>query len=105
VIALLLAAVVTAQPAPAPNEVAIPRQTEPMPNAYSQPAYCPSVVEQEVRRQATAMHGQAPGAEYAVLRQLDGCGVPTPIGYHPPYLLPGAADPTSKRGDAPANRR
>jgi len=23
---------------------------------------------------------------------VDGCGVPTPVGYHPDYLLPGAAD-------------
>jgi hypothetical protein len=29
--------------------------------------------------------------EYAVLRQLGGCPVPAPVGYHPP-ALPGAAD-------------
>jgi hypothetical protein len=95
-IALLLAAQVVA---------AAPPIAERTPNLYSQPAHCPAIVAGELERQKVAFRGQPPGAQYAVERRLDGCGVPTPIGYHPPYLLPGAADPTSKRGDAPANRR
>jgi hypothetical protein len=110
-IALLLAAAVAGQAPPpmvgarTPHEVAPVPMSEPMPNAYRQAAYCPSIVEQEAHRQAVAMHGRPPGAQYAVLRQLDGCSVPTPIGYHPDYLLPGAADPQPKPEGAPANRR
>jgi hypothetical protein len=93
----LFAAVTTAAVAPPPI-------AEPMPNLYSQPAHCRSVVEKEVARQNTAFHGARPAVEYAVVRQIDGCGVPTPVGYHP-NLAPGAADPTAKREDAPSNRR
>lgn len=32
-------------------------------------------------------------AEYAVLRKVDGCLLPAPVGYRQDYLLPGAADP------------
>jgi hypothetical protein len=106
-IALLLAAAVSTQGAggPAAPTIEGPRIAEPMPNAYHQLAYCGPIVEQEAHRQAVAMHGRAPGAQYAVLRQLDGCSVPTPIGYHPDYLLPGAADTPAKPEGAPANRR
>jgi hypothetical protein len=83
----------------------LPRQSEPMPNLFSQPDWCPSVVEHEIARQKTAFHGQVPPAQYAVLRQIEGCGVPTPIGYHPGYLLPGAADSGAKPEGAPPNRR
>jgi hypothetical protein len=31
--------------------------------------------------------------------------VPAPVGYHPSYLLPGAADVAPKPEGAPANRR
>jgi hypothetical protein len=96
-IALILAAQVAT--------TAAPPIAERTPNLYSQPGHCPSVVEQEVHRQQTALHGRLPAAQYAVLRRLDGCSVPTPVGYHPGYLLPGAADPGAKREDAPENRR
>jgi hypothetical protein len=76
------------------------------PNLYHQPANCRSVVAGELARQQVAFKGHPPAAQYAVLRKLDGCSVPTPVGYHPNYLLDGAADaPAAKRGDAPSNRR
>jgi hypothetical protein len=79
--------------------------TERTPNLYHQPSYCRSVVEREVARQNTAFHGYRPAVEYAVMRTIDGCGVPTPVGYHP-SLEPGAADPTGPmREDGPSNRR
>ncbi|THD57760.1 hypothetical protein [Phenylobacterium sp.] len=84
-----------------------PPIAEPTPNLYHQPAYCHDVVSREVERQKVAFNGQVPAAEYAVMRTLGGCGVPTPVGYHPSYLQPGAAtaDPPPKREDAPSNRR
>jgi hypothetical protein len=85
--------------------VALPPPVERMPNLYSQPAHCRSVVEQEVSRQQTAFSGHPPLIQYAVLRNLNGCAVPTPIGYHPNYLQPGTADPPAMREDAPSNRR
>jgi hypothetical protein len=81
-----------------------PPIAERTPNLYHQPSYCRSVVEQEVARQNTAFHGLRPAVEYAVVRTIDGCGVPTPVGYHPSQAA-GAADPTAKREDAPSNRR
>jgi hypothetical protein len=45
------------------------------------------------------------GLQYAVVRMIRGCPVPAPVGYHPGYLLPGAADPAAKPEDAPWNRR
>jgi hypothetical protein len=96
---MILAALAAAATVAAP-----PSKAESMPNLYHQPSYCRSVVEQEVARQNTAFHGRPPAVEYAVVREIDGCGVPTPIGYHP-SLEPGAADPTAKREDAPSNRR
>ncbi|WP_372780903.1 hypothetical protein [Phenylobacterium sp.] len=89
-----------------------PPIAERTPNLYRQPAHCRSVVEQEVGRQTVALGGRARGSvregmQYAVHRQLDGCSVPTPIGYHP-AVAPGAADvppPPVTREDGPWNRR
>lgn len=94
-LALLAAGAIAAQP---------PR-TERTPNLFVEPTYCPSVLEQEARRQETALRGRPAGLQYAVYRRLNGCSVPTPVGYHPDYLLPGAADPAARREDAPSNRR
>jgi hypothetical protein len=94
-IGLVLAAALAGQAPPA----------ERTPNLYSEPANCRSVVEQEVRRQQVALRGRAPnGLQYAVWRRLEGCSVPTPVGYHPRYSAPGA-DPALKREDAPGDRR
>ncbi|MFI4965533.1 MAG: hypothetical protein ACHP9T_09220 [Caulobacterales bacterium] len=83
-----------------------PPTAERTPNLYHEPSYCRSVVEKEVSRQETAFRGAPPPVQYAVLRRLDGCSVPTPVGYHPAYLAGEAAAPASpKRGDAPSNRR
>jgi hypothetical protein len=92
--------------------VATPPATQPLPvgptavmsNLYHQPAYCGAVVQGELARQRVAFHGDVPAAQYAVERRLNGCGVPTPVGYHP-NLAPGAADSAPKREDAPSNRR
>lgn len=87
-IALVLVATVAAHAAP----------SERMPNLYSQPANCPAVVEQEVRRQLTAVGERArSGLQYAVWRRLEGCTVPTPVGYHPVGPV--------RREDAPGDRR
>jgi len=80
-------------------------KAEPMPNLYQVPARCGSVIEREVSRQRTAFNGRVPLAHAAVLRSLDGCPVPTPMHYHPDYVLPGAADAPAMREDAPSNRR
>jgi hypothetical protein len=89
VIGLVLAAAVAGQAAPAAR----------MPNLYSQPANCPAVVEREVRRQQVALRGRAlTGLQYAVWRRLEGCSVPTPVGYHPASSAP-------RREDAPGDRR
>jgi hypothetical protein len=101
-IALVLAAATATATAPPATP---PRQAEPMPNFFRQPARCGPAHDGVVRRVRTATAGQI-GATYAVLRSVDGCGVPTPVGYHPDYLLPGAADPQSlKPAGAPPNRR
>jgi hypothetical protein len=97
-IAMLLAAQLSAT-------ASLPPIAERTPNFYHQPSYCRSVVEKEVARQDTAFNGRPPLAQYAVLRKLDGCSVPTPVGYHPSYLLGGATAPSAKREDAPSNRR
>jgi hypothetical protein len=97
----LMAASVAATTAP-PSAA---HTAEPMPNLYREPAHCNAVLEREVARQHVAFRGPPPIIEYAVARRIDGCGVPTPVGYHPTYLLPGAADPTPKREDAPSRKR
>jgi hypothetical protein len=98
ILALLAAATVAAPPP----------KTENTPNLYHQPANCRQIVEGELARQQVAFNGHPPAAEYAVERKLDGCAVPTPVGYHPSYLAPGNADTppaAAKREDAPSNRR
>lgn len=103
-----------AQPAPCPKpylmawphgqDPVLPPQSERTPNFYRQPVRCGPVADEITRRIATASGGRRPAAIYAVDRRVDGCALPTPINYHPDYLLPGAADPV-RRGDAPADRR
>jgi hypothetical protein len=85
-------AVGQATSAPAPR-------VERTPNFYKQPARCGPMADAVTRRVKTAT-GSRPAAVYAVNRTVDGCAVPAPIGYHPDYLLPGAADPQS--GKAPS---
>jgi hypothetical protein len=41
--------------------------------------------------------GRRPPAIWLVERKVAGCGVPTPMGYHPTYVLPGAADKAPRR--------
>ncbi len=79
--------------------------TLPMPNLYHQPSYCRQVVQQEIERQTVAFHGQRPAVEYAVVRMIAGCGVPTPVGYHPGAQSGVADAPAAKPEDAPSNRR
>jgi hypothetical protein len=98
-VALAAAAVATASPP----------KTERTPNLYRPPgADCRDVIRRvsEDQKEAFRRLGTLPDAarQYAVLRQLDGCPVPAPMGYHPP-ALPGAADAPVMRGDAPSNRR
>lgn len=106
-LALLTAATISAPP-PA-NEPPRPAasQTAVMTNLYHQPANCGPIVQGEIARQQVALKGRRPAAEYAVERRLDGCSVPTPVGYHPGYLVDGAAvaAPSPKREDAPSNKR
>lgn len=101
------------QPAPCPKPylmrgpaaAPLAPRTERTPNLYRQPARCGPVADAIARRIETSTAGRRPAAIYAVVRTVDGCGVPTPISYHPDYLLPGAADPTVRREDAPVDRR
>jgi hypothetical protein len=118
--ALLAAATVAAAPLPVsgathflehetphaapPSAIMPPGVVDHIPNLYRQPAGCKSVVEQELARQHVAFDGHPPAAQYAVDRKLDGCSVPTPVGYHP-NVPKGAADAPAKREDAPSNRR
>lgn len=83
-IALLLAAVASGAPDDRPVQL-------PMPNFYRQPAKCGPLHEGVTRHVQTAA-GKALAPQYAVLRTVDGCGVPAPAGYRQDYLLPGAAD-------------
>ncbi|HZZ69686.1 MAG TPA: hypothetical protein VFE18_16055 [Phenylobacterium sp.] len=94
ILALLAAATVAAPPP----------KTEIMPNLYRQPAYCGPIVRGELARQQVAFDGHPPAAEYALYRTLDGCSMPTPVGYHPSYPPPSSA-PAPRREDAPSNRR
>lgn len=90
ILALLAAGVIGAAP---PSAIAPPGATvERTPNLYQEPANCRAVVEGEVARQKVALKGRSPAAQYAVDRKLDGCRVPTPVGYHP-----GAAPEPSRR--------
>ncbi len=79
------------------------------PNIYKEPGGCQDIHREVVERQREELKklGRLPNGarQYAVERSVGGCGVPTPVGYHPGYLLPGAADPAPTREDAPSNRR
>jgi hypothetical protein len=95
--ALLAAGVIGATPPP-PSAIVPPGGTvERTPNLYRQPANCRAIVEGELARQQVAFRGQLPAVQYAVDRKLDGCSVPTPVGYHP--------SAPATREDAPSNRR
>lgn len=110
---IVAAAMLTAAPAIPPLPVPpleqrgpdvwpLPKQAAPMPNLFHQPSRCGPVGQEITRRIETANAGRV-GAEYTVMRQVDGCGVPSPVGYHPDYLAPGAAD--ARPAGAPARRR
>ena len=71
----------------------------PNPNVYQPPAHCRDVAQQVAQRQRRnvivprRLGDLPPGAlQYAVNRTINGCAVPTPVGYRQDYLLPGAAD-------------
>lgn len=68
----------------------------PTPNLYRPDRNCGDVHRQVVERQKEELKklGQLPNGavQYAVMRTVGGCGVAAPVGYHPGYLLPGAAD-------------
>jgi hypothetical protein len=108
--ALTLASVLTlATPVEAPR----PPVAERTPNLYRPPGPECADIQRRVRqdqRLAFEKLGKLPPghAEYAVLRQVQGCAVPAPVGYHPP-ALPGAADvpppaAVTREGE-PSNRR
>lgn len=98
-VAMLLAASVTA---PAAQET---------PNIYrGAPPGCRDIfrqVQERQRRQGAQRLGELPRAAaiYAVDRQVNGCPVPTPVGYRQDYLLPGKADPYSARPEGERSRR
>ena len=99
ILTILAAAVVVGGPLP---------PTERTPNLYRPPSRdCRDVIRRvsEDQKEAFRRLGTLPNAakQYAVLRQIEGCPVPSPMGYHPP-ALPGAADAPAMRGDAPSNR-
>ena len=85
-----------------------PPVIERTPNLYRERAGCRELQFRTAQHQAETFRqlGRLPNAakQYAVLRQVDGCVVPAPMGYHLP-LLPGAADAPAMREDAPSNRR
>jgi len=66
------------------------------PNLYRPDSNCGDIHRQVVERQKEELKklGQLPNGavQYAVMRTVGGCGVAAPLGYHPGYLLPGAAD-------------
>jgi hypothetical protein len=106
--ALALATVLTAV-TPARAADPVPPHTERTPNLYRPPSPGCRDVERRVvedQQEQLSKLGRLPRAyaEYAVLRQMQGCPVPSPVGYHPP-ALPGAADAPAMREDAPSNRR
>lgn len=89
----------------AESQQVLPLRSERTPNLFHQPDWCGALHDEVVRRIRTSAAGKHGIAQYAVLRSIDHCGVPAPIGYHPDYLLPGAADPAAKPAGAPPNRR
>jgi hypothetical protein len=104
---LLALAISAAISAETPAERAAPAARE-TPNLYQPRLDCGALHRQVIERQREELRklGRLPNANrhYAVNRQIGGCGVPAPMGYHPGYLLPGAADAPTMRGDAPSNR-
>ena len=105
---ILAAALAAGAIAAAPPSAIVPlgATVERTPNLYQQPANCRAVVEGEVARQKVALKGLIPMGQYAVDRRLDGCSVPTPVGYHPAAAAaaPDAVDAVKREG-APSNRR
>jgi hypothetical protein len=103
----MIALLITAQLAAAVPHGAQPAARE-TPNLYREEPRCASVRRHVMERlvpsraQGSVSDGRAfrrldelPRAnlEYAVLRSVEGCMVPAPVGYRQDYLLPGAADP------------
>ena len=78
-------------------------------NIYRAPPGCADIQRQVVERQREELRklGRLPRASaiYAVERSVGGCPVPTPMGYHPGYLLPGAADTPARGADATSRPR
>jgi hypothetical protein len=128
---LVLAAVLNAQPAPAPcipdlqakpaadqpgpcrprppvlmavRDDAAPPTLERTPNLFRQPDNCGAIVDGIVRRQEVALRGRRPAAQYAVARRIDGCMVPAPVGYRQDYLLPPEPQPARPEGGPPRRR-
>jgi hypothetical protein len=99
ILPILAAAVVAGGPLP---------PTERTPSLYRGPDGCGEIQRRVATHQRETLRklGRLPNAiaEYAVLRQVEGCPVPAPVGYHPP-AAPGAADAPAMREDAPSNRR
>jgi hypothetical protein len=87
---------------------ASPPTIERTPNLYHPVPGCADIQRRvsEDQQESLKKLGRLPDgvAQYAVLRQMQGCPVPAPVGYHPP-ALPGAADAPAMREDAPSNRR
>ncbi len=77
-------------------------------NLFRKPVACGDIHRDVVEHQKEQLRklGRLPNgaAQYAVERTVGGCGVPTPVGYHPDYLLPGAADAPAMREDGPSNK-
>ena len=103
----LAATVMIAQPVPTAGQLP---NTERTPNLYRPPGPGCADIERRVRedqREQLQKLGRLPLPllEYAVLREVRGCPVPAPVGYHP-SALPGAADnpPVTREGE-PSNRR
>ena len=106
--ALALSAVISAEVArDMPADQVRPAASETL-NVYTPRPYCGDLQQRVVARQREELKklGRLPnaGRQYAVLRQVEGCPIPAPMGYHPGYVLPGAAD-APMREDAPSNRR
>ena len=79
-----------------PLVISTPPKIAPMPNLFQpSPAVCGDIQRRvrEDQKETLRRLGSLPnaGATYAVERKIGPCGVPTPMGYHPPSL-PGAAD-------------
>lgn len=99
-IALLIAAQVALLPAPGMAPLAPNAPSQRTPNLYQPKPGCDVIarlVAEQEREEARKL-GRLPnaGKEYAVMRQVEGCMVPAPMGYHPPALT-GAADAPAMR--------